>query len=159
LGGHSAIPPLICGLALLFLGVTACLAYLFIDLERYDVARGYKALHNPLKGQELAANLVRYGPQVGMPLLLVASVGVVAGFALLNLGLYESIGPHWFQIKDNAAGTAPAAPTFLDFLAYTVINLLRVVDLLNVASSYRYVHVTYVQQAQWPASTLGSGSV
>ena len=42
-----------CGLVLLFLGVTACLAYMFIDVERYEVARGYKALHNPVQGQEL----------------------------------------------------------------------------------------------------------
>ena len=24
---------------------------MFIDLERYEVERGYKAVHNPLKGQ------------------------------------------------------------------------------------------------------------
>src|SRR5665213_830743 len=46
------------GAALLFMGVTACLAYMFIDLERYEVGRGYKAVHNPLKGQGLAINLV-----------------------------------------------------------------------------------------------------
>src|SRR3954449_5347971 len=54
LWGTRVAPPLAlaCGAALLFLGVTTCLAYMFIDLERYEVARGYKALHNPLKGQE-----------------------------------------------------------------------------------------------------------
>jgi hypothetical protein len=142
-GASTAVRPLGGGLTLLFLGVTTCLAYLFIDLERYDVARGYKALHKPLTGQELAANLARYGPQVGMPLLIVASVGVVAGFALLNLGLYQSVGQHWYQLQDNDAARTAAAPGYLDFLAYTLVNLLGVVDLLHVASSYKYVHVTY----------------
>src|SRR6185437_6669653 len=41
-----------------------------------------------------------------------------------------------------------------DFLAYTLINLFRVADLLHIASSYNYVHATYVQQAKWPAGTL-----
>ena len=36
------------------MGLAACLAYMFIDVERYEVARGYKALHDPLKGQRLA---------------------------------------------------------------------------------------------------------
>jgi hypothetical protein len=31
----------------LCMGVTACLAYMHIDLERYAVGRGYKAAHNP----------------------------------------------------------------------------------------------------------------
>ena len=33
------------------MGLTTCLAYMFIDLERCEVERGYKAVHNPLKGQ------------------------------------------------------------------------------------------------------------
>src|SRR5262245_54601139 len=32
----------LCGLVPLFMGVVACLAYVFIDLERYEVERGYK---------------------------------------------------------------------------------------------------------------------
>ena len=40
---------------------------MFIDVERYEVERGYKAVHDPLKGQELAPNLARYGHQVGVP--------------------------------------------------------------------------------------------
>src|SRR5262249_39548633 len=86
LAGGRAVPWLnvACALVLLFLGVTACLAYMFIDVERYEVARGYKALHNPLKGQELAVNLIRFGTHVGVPLLASASVAVVLGFALLN---------------------------------------------------------------------------
>ena len=43
----------VCGLVPLLMGVTACFAYMFIDLERYEVERGYKAVHNPMKGQEL----------------------------------------------------------------------------------------------------------
>ena len=55
------------------MGLVACLAYMFIDVERYEVARGYKALHNPLKGQRLAVELARYGHQVGVPLLAAAA--------------------------------------------------------------------------------------
>ena len=46
-------------LALLLIGVTSCVAYIVIDQERYEVARGYKVLHNPGKGQELAFELPR----------------------------------------------------------------------------------------------------
>jgi HEAT repeat protein len=37
---------------------------------------------------------------------------------------------------------------------YSIINLYRVVDLLDVANSYNLVHLTYVQQTKWPSSTL-----
>ena len=37
-----------CALAALGMGLAACLAYMFIDVERYEVARGYKALHDPM---------------------------------------------------------------------------------------------------------------
>src|SRR5581483_1993346 len=69
--GLAAAPgvAVLCGLATLFMGVTACLAYMYIDLERYEVARGYKAVHEPRKGQALAADLIRYGDRVGVPLL------------------------------------------------------------------------------------------
>lgn len=138
-----------CGIGLSFAGVVTCLAYLWIDLERYEVARGYKALHSPVKGQELAANLVQYGRHVGVPLLIVATIGLVGGFALLNQGLYETVGRGWYR-----ADAGPAPPGFVDFLAYTLLNLFRVVDLLGVAESYSVVHVSYVHQAKWPASTL-----
>ncbi len=141
-----------CGAILFFLGLVTCLAYIWIDLERYEVARGYKALHNPMKGQELAANLVRYGRHVGAPLLIAATVALVGGFALLNQGLYATVGREWYRV-----GAGDAAPTFVDFLAYTLINLFRVVDLLGIAESYNYVHVTYVRQARWPAATLLAG--
>ena len=53
----------------LALGVVACLAFMFIDVERYEVARGYKAMHDPVKGQKLAVELARHGQRVGLPLL------------------------------------------------------------------------------------------
>ncbi len=53
---HCAIPfesllTVVCAMIPLFMGLTACLAYMFIDLERYEVDRGHKAVHKPLKGQ------------------------------------------------------------------------------------------------------------
>ncbi len=51
---HWPVIGIVSGAALLYMGVVTCLAYMFIDLERYEVGRGYKALHNPLKGQALA---------------------------------------------------------------------------------------------------------
>ncbi|MBY0526432.1 MAG: HEAT repeat domain-containing protein [Gemmataceae bacterium] len=137
------------GTVLMLVGVTTCLAYIWIDVERYEVARGYKALHNPLKGQELAVYVVRYGRVVGMPLLITATVSLVGGFALLNQSFYETVGEHWFHV-----GHRDGPPGFADFLAYTLINLFRVVDLLGIAESYNFVHVTYVRQVQWPAATL-----
>jgi HEAT repeat protein len=137
--------------ALLYLGVTTCLACIFIDLERDEVARGYKALHKPLKGQALAENLLRYGHRVGVPLLIVATGGIIAGFALFNQGLYETVGRHWYSL-----GHGEREPGFPDFLAYTLINLFRVADLLNLANSYNkdYLLVSFVKQAKWPSSTL-----
>ncbi len=139
----------VCALAMMFMGLTACLAYMFIDLERYAVERGYKAVHNPLKGQELALDLVRYGPQVGVLLLAAAATSMIGGFALLNQGLYETIGREWY-----AVGEADVRPAYVDFLANALIHLLRIVDVLNLAGSHRLLQVTYVRQAAWPASTL-----
>ena len=63
-----------CGAALMTMGSSACFAYMFIDLERNEVERGYKSIHNPLKGQMPAENLKRYGKQVRIPLLIAATV-------------------------------------------------------------------------------------
>jgi len=136
------------GLVPLSMGVVACLAYVFIDLERYEVGRGYKALHNPLKGQDLAVTLLRYGPQVGAPFLIAAAVGVIGGFALLNQGLHLTVGHHWYKL------TPDATPTFADFLAYALINLYYIVDVLNLANTYHFLNVGYVRPVLWPASTL-----
>jgi HEAT repeat protein len=138
-----------CALLPLFMGVTACLAYMFIDLERYEVERGYKAVHNPLKGQELALHLVQYGHRVGVPLLAAASVAMIAGFALLNEGLYESVGRQWYR-----AGDGEGTPGFIDFLVNALLHLLRVVDVLDLADSRHLVRAAYVRQAAWPASAL-----
>jgi HEAT repeat protein len=140
---------LLCAAVPLFMGVTACLAYMFIDLERYEVERGYKALHNPVKGQELATHLVRYGPRVRVPLLAAATVGVIGGFALLNQGLYETVGKSWFAIQDGKDD-----PAFADFLAYPLLHLLRIVDVLNLAESKHFLHTDFVRAARWPASTI-----
>jgi HEAT repeat protein len=139
----------LCGLAALFMGVTACLAYMFIDLERYEVERGYKAIHNPLKGQELAVHLMEYGPRVGIPLLGAAAIGFIGGFAQFNQGLYETIGRGWYSV-----GTEKSAPGYVDFLAYALLNIYRIVDLVDLANSYNFLRVTYVHQAHWQAATL-----
>jgi HEAT repeat protein len=138
-----------CALVLLIMGLTTCLAYMFIDLERYEVERGHKAVHKPLKGQGLALHLVRYGQQVGVPLLAAATVGMIGGFALLNQGLYQTIGRDWYAVGDQHED-----PTYVDFLAYTLIHLLRIVDVLNVARTHRLVEITFVRQVAWQASTL-----
>ena len=147
-------------MALLFFGVIACLAYVHLDGERDDLARGYKSLHNPLKGQQLAANVLRYGHRAGFPLLVIATVAVVLGFALLNAGLYECGGHDWYRVTVTSRAQMLAAdeplppPKYLDFLAYTLISFIRVVDLLDIANTYNHAHISYVQQVRWPASTL-----
>jgi HEAT repeat protein len=146
--GGEALPGLavLCGLVPLFMGVTACLAYMFIDLERYEVERGHKAVHNPMKGQEMARHLVRYGHQVGLPLLAAAAVGAIGGFALLNLGLYRGLGKEWYHPTEE--------PAYVDFLAYAFVNIYRIVDLLDLANSQHLLHMAVVKPAAWPASTL-----
>jgi HEAT repeat protein len=138
----------LCALLTLFMGCAACLAYMSIDIERYEVERGYKALHDPAKGQGLALHLLRYGHQVRVPLLAAATIGMIGGFALLNQGLYESVGRAWYQPGDETA------PGYADFLASALLNLLRVVDVLNLAESRHFLHLPYVHPARWPASVL-----
>ena len=139
----------ICALIPLFMGLTACLTYMMIDLERFAVARGSKSVHNPLEGQELAENLVRYGQAVGVPLLVSATIGMVGGFALLNFGLHETIGRKWYAIANGQA-----EPTYVDFVANALIVLLKIVDLLDFAKASRLLEVAYVHQAAWPSSAL-----
>ncbi len=121
-------------LAPLIAGVLATLAYMFIDVERYEVARGYKALHNPMKGQRLAGELVKHGHAVGVPLLAAAAVGMFGGFALLNLALFNLIGTTWYS---QPADT----PTYPDFIASALVHLLSVVDLLNLLDTQHLAHV------------------
>lgn len=132
--GVAPVVALPFAIAPLLLGFVACLAYMFIDVERYEVARGYKALHNPVKGQRLAAELVRHGQRVGLPLLAASAVGMVGGFSLLNLILYRLAGTAWF--------TAPHPDlNFFDFLASAGVHLLSVVDVLNLLDAQRVAHL------------------
>ena len=140
------------GLATLFMGAIACLAYMFIDLERNEVERGHKAVHNPLKGQVLASNLKRYGKQVRVPLLISATVALIGGFALLNQGLYETIGRDWYKVADEQR-----EPIYADFLAYALTKILGIVDVLDLARSHHVLGAAFVRQAAWPASTLLAG--
>ncbi len=143
----SPVLAVACALGPLGMGLVACLAYMFIDVERYEVARGYKALHDPLKGQRLAVELARYGKQVGVPLLAAAAVGMVGGFALLNFGLFALLGTAWY--------TPPAADaTYPDFVASALVHLLSVVDLLNLANSHRLVQVAVARPAAGPAAAV-----
>jgi HEAT repeat protein len=132
----------------LLLGLIACLAYMFIDVERYEVARGYKALHNPLKGQKLAVELVRHGRHAGVPLLGAAGVGMVGGFALLNMALTALLGDGWF--------TRPSGePTYPDFVAAVLVHMVSVVDLLNLVDTHRLAHVVLPA----PASGVAKGAM
>lgn len=133
--------------AVIAMGVISCLAYMYIDIERYEVERGYKAVHNPLMGQELAPQLARYGEHVGILLLLAATVAIVGGFALLNQGMYDSVGKNWYQVEEGGG-------TFADFLAYSLLNLLRVVDVLDLARSRHLLDLAVVRPTQWPATIL-----
>lgn len=164
----SSAVGILCSLALMFVGTVACLAYVSIDMERYQVSRGYMALHKPVKGQELALNLVRYGNRVGIPLLIAATVAMVGGFALLNQGIYDTVGRSWYGLGPGRTasaawpslasgpphdGNADPAADYADFLAYTLIHLFQIVDLLNIAGTYN-LQISYVHPKRWPASTV-----
>ena len=125
---------------------------MFIDLERYEVERGYKAVHNPLKGQDLAIHLARYGQQVRVPLLAAATVAAIGGFAMLNLGLFESFGASWYKVADHRTELH-----FVDFLVYAVIHLLSIVDVLDLANTNHLLRADFVHRARWPAGMLLTG--
>ncbi|QJX00524.1 HEAT repeat domain-containing protein [Frigoriglobus tundricola] len=147
--GHS-LPgvSLACAALTLAMGMVTCLAYMFIDIERYEVERGRKAVHNPMKGQDLAPNVARYGHRVGVPLLVAAAAGVIGGFTLLNEGAYETIGRDWYLTEEDSR------PGFADFLTYSLINLLSLVDVLNLADSHRLLHAAFVKKGDWPAAVM-----
>jgi HEAT repeat protein len=146
----GSMPPVAIGCALvtMSMGATSCLAYMYIDIERYEVERGRKAVYNPTKGQDLAHNVARYGHQLEVTLLAVAAASVIGGFALLNQGLYESIGREWYRVE------APTDPAFVDFLSYAIINLLSLVDVLDLADTRQVLHATFVRKGTWPSATL-----
>ncbi len=133
-------------------GAVTCLAYMYISVERYEVGRGFKALYNPEKGQQLAVDLIRYGPNLGVLTLASAAAVTVFSFALLNLALYESGGQSWYQFTDP-----DAHPVYLDFLAYTFVNLLRIVDVFDLAKSYEFLSVSLIRPVGKPASLLMTG--
>ena len=145
--GLLPVLTVLCAVGPLAMGLAACLAYMFIDVERYEVARGYKALYDPLKGQRLAAELARYGDRVSVPLLAAAAVGMIGGFALLNFGLFRLLGTDWYT---------PPAPdaTYVDFVASALVHLLSVVDLLNLADTHRLARVAVARPAAAPAAAL-----
>ena len=150
-GGVIAVPwlKIICGLAPLFMGMIACLAYMFIDLERNEVERGYKVFHNPLKGQVLARDLAWYGKQVRIPLLISATVASIGGFALLNQGLFEAIGRGWYHIAVERR-----EPNYADFLAYSLAKVLGIIDLLDLVKTRHILGAAIIRPAAWPASML-----
>ncbi len=151
-GGLFPVLRIICSAALMLMGTTACLAYMFIDLERNEVERGYKALHNPLKGQLPAMHLKQYGRQVRIPLLISATVALIGGFALLNQGLYETVGRSWYEVADERGG-----PHYADFLANSLTRVMGLVDILNMAKSHHILGAEFVRQTAWPAKTLLAG--
>ena len=82
-------------------------------------------------------------------MLIAATVATVGGFSLLNLGLHETIGRNWYTTGDDSQDLV-----YADFLASALINLLRVVDVLNLAQTHRLLRIAYVQPSAWPASVL-----
>ena len=147
----GALPGLrvLCGLATLLMGAVACLAYMFIDLERNEVERGHKAVHNPMKGQLPAMILERYGKQAHIPLLIAATVALIGGFALFNQGLYGAIGRNWYQVADERR-----EPIYVDFLAYSLTKVLGLIDVLDLAKSHHVLGTSFIRPAAWPASAL-----
>ena len=142
---------ILCSLALLTMGASACLAYMFIDLERNEVERGYKSLHNVLMGQTPAESLKRFGNQVGVPLLVCATVAAIGGFAMLNQGLYETVGRSWYVVAEE-----PRQPVYADFLAFSITRVLNLVDILNLATSHHILGSESIRPAKWPSSTLSA---
>jgi hypothetical protein len=118
---------LLIAVVMLTTGASACTAFMFVSLERYDVSRGYKAVHNPAKGQELARHVIRYGGRLGPLMLALFGAATIAAFTVLNQSLYSIFGESWYIIRDPEA-----KPGNLDFLAFSLINLLKVVDVLDL---------------------------
>ena len=148
--GGALFPALriLCSLVLMVMGTSACLAYMFIDLERNEVERGYKAVHNPLKGQLLAVNLARYGQQVRIPLLISATVALIGGFALLNRASMRPSAGAGTRSRTSAGAVLRRFPGVCPH------QVLGLVDVLDMAKSHHILGAEFVRQAAWPASTL-----
>lgn len=152
LGRQMPALRIVCGFVPLAMGVLACFAYMYIDLERTEVERGYKAIHNPMKGQLRATKLERFGKQVRVPLLISAAAAVICGFALLNQGLYQTIGARWYKPADTRVGAI-----YVDFLAFAIMKVLNLVDVLDLAASHRLLGAAVIKEGAWPAKALLSG--
>ena len=155
-GGHEEVEAgygwvgVLAGVAAVFFGATTCLAYMSLAHERYEVARGIKVLHDPADGQALAENLIAHGSRLSVPLMAIATAATVCGFALLNLGLYRSVGREWYAGSRDAA----AVLNYLDFLVNAIINILRIVDFLDLARKSYEVDMSYVKQVALPAKLM-----
>jgi HEAT repeat protein len=136
-------------LILLTAGASACTAFMFVSLERYDVSRGYKAVHNPAKGQELARHVTRYGDRLGPLMLVLSGAATIAGFALLNESLYCIFGQSWYTTRDPNA-----KPGYLDFIAFSLIHLLSIESLLDWFGSAQIVDLSFVRKGAWPVTML-----
>lgn len=147
LGTDPYGPPLAIGLIVLHTGVLACLACMSLDLEQSEVERGYKTLGNPQKGQELARDIARHGHRGQGALLLSAAVAVIGGFALINKALHDGPGDGWYDHEKTGG-------RFIDFLAYALIYIYRLVDLLDLASKRDLFNLPHVRPVRWPASML-----
>lgn len=152
------------GGALLFVGFTSVMAYMVIDQERYEVARGYKALHNPGKGQELAGLVLSYGAHAGLPLLISACLASVTGFAIFNSGLYNSFARRWYVVSEQSRylkitdegeleRLSHREAGYADFLAFAVLNLASAVDVIDLANSSKYARLSYVRPSH-PVSSV-----
>jgi HEAT repeat protein len=164
---HGPIVTILLGLFLLHVGFICCLAYMAIDQERLDVARGYKALYNPARGQQLAQRLSLYGSRAGLPLLVAATLACLSGFALLNQGLNDSwfasnwYAPgehhHYVRIPDEQLAEIKKQwpdPNYPDFLVYALLNLASAFDLLDVINITHFDRLSYIHPNRWPAALL-----
>ena len=79
-------------------------------------------------------------------------MALIGGFALLNQGLYETIGRDWYAVADERR-----EPAYADFLAYALTKILGIVDVLDLFKSHHIMGAAFVRQAAWPASSLLAG--
>src|SRR5687767_9263425 len=92
-----------------------------------------------------------HGERLGPMMLIISAAATIAGFALLNQAIYATFGSAWYRISDPEA-----QPAFLDFLAFSLIHLMRVVDILDVARTSQLVNISFVRQGAWPVTLLVS---
>src|SRR6185437_6204513 len=81
-----------------------------------------------------------------------ATVASIGGFALLNQGLRETVGRDWYRIA-----AVRREPIYVDFLAYAIVHVLNLVDVLDVFKSHHIMGAPVVRQAAWPSSSLLAG--